>query len=106
MKSLAAVTLSRTVFWCAKLAAMAEAKIQPVPCVVVVAMRSARNSVNSQPFVDNIGGYALQMTTLDDDIFWPKLEDCPGGVLHLRKSFDFASRERPGFMQVGCDHGG
>jgi hypothetical protein len=46
------------------------------------------------------------MATLDDDIFWSKVADCPCGFFHLCKSFDFASRERPGFMQVGCDHGG
>jgi hypothetical protein len=35
-----------------------------------------------------------------------KVADCPGDLFHLRKRFDFASRERPGFVQVGCEHSG
>jgi hypothetical protein len=45
--SLAVATLSRTVFPCAKLAAIAEAKIQPVPWVFFVLMLTAWNSVKS-----------------------------------------------------------
>ena len=56
--------------------------------------------------VEDIGGYVFQMTTLDDDIFRSKVADRVSGFFHLCKSFDFASRERPGFMQVGRDHGG
>ena len=67
MKSLAAATLSRTVFLWARLAAMAEAKIQPVPCVFLVSIRSARNSVNAA-VVKHVCGYSSRwppfMTTL------------------------------------------
>src|SRR3989442_15424626 len=47
--SLAAATLFCTVLPCAKLAAIAEAKIQPVPWVFFVSMRSTWNSAKSRP---------------------------------------------------------
>src|SRR5713226_2984448 len=74
-------------------------------CVLGVDTLSAKLS-EFTAVVEDVGGYVFQMTTLDDDVFWSKVADRPGGLFHVRKSFDFASRERPGFMQVGCDHGG
>ena len=56
MKSLAAITLSRTVFSFAELAAMAEAKIQRLPCAFLVLTRSLRISVGFTTVVEDEGG--------------------------------------------------
>src|SRR5258708_23796818 len=74
-------------------------------CVLGVDTLSAKLS-EFAAVVEDVGGYVFQMTTLDDDVFWSKVANRPGGLFHLRKRFDFASRERPGFIQVTCDHGG
>ena len=41
--------------------------------------------------VENVRSNVLEMTTLDDDILWPKVPDCSGRLFHVCEGFDLAA---------------